>query len=172
MSAHYVICPICKKRFNRDRTECVEMGRRYAHLACAQTAEEKFTQEEKDKKALEEYIMQLFRTDFVNPAIQKQIKEYVEKNNFSYSGIRKALVYFYEVKHGDKTKAKGRISIVPYVYQDAFNYYYALWEAQQKNQDIQTKSLQRNVREIVIPPPKRQIKLKRIFSFLDNDKET
>lgn len=170
MAAHYVICPICKQKFNRDKTECVEMGnRRYAHTACVQIANEKLSQEDKDKKVLEEYIMELFGTDFVNPAIQKQIKEYTTKNKFTYSGIRKALVYFYEVKHGDKTKANGRISIVPYVYQDAFNYYYALWEAQQKNQDIKLKPPERNVREVVIPAPKRQIRLKRVFAFLDKE---
>ena len=172
MSAHYVICPICKQRFNRDKTECIEIGKRYAHVTCAQDAKERLSQEEKDKQELEEYIMKLFGTKYVEPIVQKQIRDYITKNNYLYSGIRKALIYFYEVKHGDKAKANRRISIVPYVYEDAYNYYYSLWEAQQKNQDIKIKPPEKTVREVIIPPPKRQIKLKRIFTFLDKDKET
>ena len=170
MSAHYVICPICKQRFNRDKTECVEIGKRYAHVSCAQDAKERLSQEEKDKQELEEYIMKLFGTKITVDC--SAMNYYITKNNYSYSGIRKALIYFYEVKHGDKTKANRRISIVPYVYEDAYNYYYSLWEAQQKNQDIKIKPPEKIVREVVIPPPKRQIKLKRIFTFLDKDKET
>ena len=35
-----------------------------------------------------------------------------------------------------KEKAQGGIGIVPFVYQNAFNYYYAIWEAQQKQEHI------------------------------------
>ena len=50
--AHYVVCPVCNKKFDRDRIEFVKEGRRYLHIECAQTAEERLSKEEKDKRAL------------------------------------------------------------------------------------------------------------------------
>lgn len=114
--------------------------------------------------------MNLFGTDFVEPRVQKQIKKYIEENKYTYSGIRKALVYHYEVKHGDLSKARGGIGIVEYVYQDAFNYYKNLWEIQQQNR-IKPPELFKPaaVKEITIPPPQRPIKKKHIFTFLDEE---
>ena len=83
--------------------------------------------------------------------INKQIKKYKEENGYSYSGILKSLVYFYDVKHNSKEKANNAISIVPYIYQDAYNYYYSLFLAQQATQD---KTLITKVKEIIIKPPK------------------
>ena len=83
----------------------------------------------------------------------------------------KALVYFYEIKGGDKSKANGGIGIVPYVYQNAYNYFYELWLAQQKNKDVQIELYQPRVKEIVIPRPERKIKKRPLFTFLDEEGE-
>ena len=42
--------------------------------------------------------MSLFKTDYIDAKIRKQIKQYREEYNYTYSGIRKALVYFFEIK--------------------------------------------------------------------------
>ena len=57
--------------------------------------DEKKLQENKDREELYDYIMKLFNISFVDPKIQKQIKKYIEENNYTYSGIKKALVYFF-----------------------------------------------------------------------------
>lgn len=48
------------------------------------------------------------------------------KNNKIYSpkGIRYALYYYYEIKHGDVAKANGGIGIVPFIYEDSKKYWY------------------------------------------------
>ena len=143
--------------------------RRYAHLACSQTEEEKLDQEEKDRKDLEEYIMQLFDETFVNARIRKQIKTYKEEYNYSYSGILKALKYFYEVKKNSIEKANGGIGIVPFVYKDAFNYYYSLWLAQQRNENKKIELYIPKVNEIRISRPVARLKRKKRFSFLDEE---
>ena len=170
--AHPVICVYCKKRFDRDKIECVQVSaKRYAHKECSMSENEKRTQEEKDKQELEEYIMKLFKTSYVEPRVQKQIKQYREEYNYTYSGIRKALVYFFEVKGNSVEKANGGIGIVPYVYQNAYNYYLALWQAQQKNQDKVLNDYVPRVKEIVIPRPQRKVKKRELFTFLDEEKE-
>ena len=57
--------------------------------------------------------MKLFNSDYVYAKIQKQIKDYVTNYNYTYSGIHKALVYYYEVKGNvfDEGKAQGGIGI-------------------------------------------------------------
>lgn len=170
--AHYVVCPICGKRFDRDKAEVVPYGaRRYAHKECSERKEAvEFTQEQKDKKALEEYIMKLFNTDHVEPIVQKQIKKYITENKYTYSGILKALIYFYEIKKGDISKANGRISIVEYIYSDAKRYYYSIWEAQQQNKVKKIEDFQKPKDiEIVIPPPQRVRKRSKLFRFLEEE---
>lgn len=165
MAAHYVVCPICGKKFNRDNEDCVKYGaRRYAHQVCM----EQIPQEQKDKQELEEYIKQLFGTEFVEARVQKQIKKYIEENKFTYSGIKKALVYFFEIKHGDVNKARGSIGIVEYIYREAYSYYHKLWEAQQINKGKDVSGYYK-VREIKIKPPKRELLTKKRFTFLDEE---
>ena len=126
--------------------------------------------EDLDKMKLEQYINKLFHTDYVDPLIQKQIKNYIKEYNFTYSGILKSLVYFYEVKQNPVEKSNDGIGIVPWVYKQAFNYYYAIWLAQQKNTDKTVENYIPKETEIIIPRPKPKPHKKHLFSFLD-DKE-
>ena len=126
--------------------------------------------EDLDKMKLEQYINKLFHTDYVDPSIQKQIKNYIKEYNFTYSGILKSLVYFYEVKQNPVEKSNDGIGIVPWVYKQAFNYYYAIWQAQQKNTDKTVENYIPKETEIIIPRPKPKPHKKHLFSFLD-DKE-
>ena len=214
--SHFVLCPYCKQKFDRDKEEYVLIGaRRYAHAACmlreaekdptyvkkeiidpldnvtcaycqkpmskkdedcvmigngkyvhkaCQALEEK--REKTDKEQLEDYIKDLFGTTYIDPRVRAQIKKYVEEFNYTYSGIRKALIYHYEIKGGDKSKANGGIGIVPYVYEAAYNYHYQLWLAQQKNKDVEVELYTPKVKEIVIPRPERKVKKRPLFTFL------
>ena len=81
----------------------------------------------------------------------------------------KALIYHYEIKGGDIDKANGALGIVPYVYQKAYNYYYSLWEAQQKNKEKIIEYYVPKVKEIIIPAPERKVKKRKNFSFLDEE---
>ena len=47
----------------------------------------------------------------------------------------KALIYFYEVKGNSVEKANGGIGIIPWIYKDAYNYYYDLWMIKQRNKN-------------------------------------
>lgn len=168
--AHMVTCVYCKQRFDRDKIPSIQVStRRYAHKDCNEGIEDKVKQEQKDREELEKYIIELFKISYVDAKIQKQIKKYVEENHYTYSGILKSLKYFYEIKGNDIEKANGGIGIVPYVYQNAFNYYYSLWQAQQRNEDKNIEEYVPVVKEIVIPVPQRNLKKRKLFSFLDEE---
>lgn len=164
-----VICAYCKKSMSKKDENCVMIGNnKYVHKACQELENQR---EKTDREKLEEYIKELFQISYIEPRIKAQIKKYVEEYNYTYSGMQKALYYYYEIKGGDKSKANGGIGIVPYVYQNAYNYFYELWLAQQKNKDVRIELYQPRVKEIVIPRPERKIKKRPLFTFLDEEGE-
>ena len=171
MAKHLVKCSICGKTFDANIEPFVKTckDRRYAHKECFDNESLKKTQEDIDKENLEQYILKLLNLDYIDARVRKQIKTYVEEYNYTYSGIHKALVYFYEIKKNSIEKSNGGIGIVPYTYRDAFNYYYSLWEAQQKNEAKEIEQYKPEVIEISISRPERPIKKKKRFNFLDEE---
>lgn len=170
--AHRVKCVYCGKIFDRDKVACVQVSnRRYAHKECSEGEMQRLSKEELDKQKLEEYIVKLLGADYVTARVHKQINQYVKEYQFTYSGIHKALVYFYEVQKHSTDKANGGIGIVPYVYKDAYNYYYSLWLAQQKNENKDVQSFVAQERVVRIPNPERKVKKRKLFSFLDEEEE-
>lgn len=169
---HKVKCIYCGVTFDRDKLPFIQVSqRRYAHQECSLSEDQKKDKEEQDKIELEEYIKKLLKVDYIDARVRKQIKQYREEYNYTYTGIHKALVYFYEVKGNSTEKANGGIGIVPYVYQNAYNYYLAIWQAKQKNQDKVLHDYIPQVKEIRIPRPQRKIKKRELFTFLDDEKE-
>ena len=170
--AHIVKCSVCGKQFDRDKIQAVKSGaRRYAHYSCKPDGEKvDLPQVDEDLLKLINYAEQLLGKDYNAARVKKQIKDFKEEYNYSYSGMLKSLVYFYEIKGNSKEKANGGIGIVPFIYNDAYNYYLALFNANQANQNIDVVQYTSKVKEITIKPPKVEIK-KHFFEFLEDDNE-
>ena len=170
--AHPVKCYYCQSTFDRDKEPFMQIpdkARRYAHKECFLKATAVQRADEENKQKLEDYIKNLFDYKVLPDHIHRQIRRYISENNYTYSGILKALKYFYEIKNGSKEKAFGRIGIVPYVYNDAHNYYLAIWQAKQKNAEVKIEEYVRPVKEVHIPIPQREPMQKRkaVFVFLE-----
>ena len=167
-----VECALCHTKFDKSKEAFIEMAnKKVCHKRCYDNAQNAEPVEE-DK--LNRYIMELYDMDYVYPRIQKQIQKYKKDYGYSYSGIRKALTYYYDIKKNnlDKEKFGDSIGIVPYIYDQAFRYYYSIWEAQQKNQDIfdspdEIKKYIPRIFEVHIPIPQRMEKKRKLFTFLD-----
>lgn len=167
---HKVKCKYCGKIFDRDKVPFKQVSaQRYAHYECAVAAENSKKQEDIDKEELENYIKKLLNEDFISPRVRKQINSFIEQYNYTYSGMRKALIYFYEVKGNDKSKANGGIGIIPYCYKQAYDYYYSLWLAKQKNEDKDITTYVPQTKVVRIPVPQRKIRKRKLFTFLDDD---
>lgn len=163
--ARPVKCLFCGEQFDRDKTDFVQIKNRYAHEECFKKVEEAKSEEEKSLKELEEYIMKIFNETFVNARIRQQIRRMREQYNYSYTGILKSLIYFFEVRKNSIEKANGGIGIVPYVYEDAKKYYYNLYMAQKKNEDKVVSEFVIKGKEIRIKPPKRKPKERKLFNL-------
>lgn len=131
-----VKCPKCGQSFYRDQEPFVFYKNRYWHESCYQQSQQEQQEKDKDLENLNTYICQLLNIEFVSPRIQRQIKSFVTEYNFTYTGIQKTLEYFFEIKKNSLAKSNGGIGIVPYVYNEARDYYEQIFRAQQINQQI------------------------------------
>ena len=99
--------------------------------------------------------------DHTNPTklTNKQIKDFLAEG-YTASGILKTLIYGYEIKHNDISKAMGGIGIVPYVYKQALDYYYNLYLAEMANVDKDIDEYRPKEIFISIDLPKKEKELK------------
>ena len=166
--AHNVICVYCKEKFDRDKEPSVQVSpRRYAHPECAKDKYVEKTQEEKDYEELENYIKKLFNEDYVNARIKKQIKEMRAEYNYTYSGMLKTLIWWYEIKGNTLERANVGIGIIPFIYKDACDYYYALYLANIVNEEYVNYKTPK--KEIHINSPRVEQKERKFFKLLEEE---
>ena len=173
--SHYVKCPICNETFDRDKIEFVKISsRRYAHLTCYQKKEGTLSEEDNARLKIYEYTQNLFKSNFNKMRIDNQLNRIMKEHpTYSYSGILKSLIYWYEVRHGDVEKSHYGLGIIPYIYEQAYQYYYAIWKAQQNNEDKKIEDyIPSKVTVVKIVTPKRVPFIKeRHFNILTEEGE-
>lgn len=161
MSAHLVKCKYCGMQFDANKEVTVKVSNtRYAHKECADKYASSISAEEQAYNELEKYIKKILKIDTINAKIKKQIRDYRQEYNYSYSGMMKTLHWWYEIKGHTTELAQNGIGIIPYVYDDALKYYYGIFIANQINKE--KGSFEPKVEVIEITPPttkKEQIKL-------------
>lgn len=114
-----------------------------------------------DMELLKDYIHKLLGDKARWSVITRQIDTF-QKQNMTLTGMMKALNYFYEIKHNPIDKANGTIGIIPYCYADAYKYYYAIYLAQKKNEEVQISS---DIKVIKIKLPTQKGTLYKLFDI-------
>ena len=161
-------CFWCHKALFPNQPDVISMPQlkgRYVHKQCAEE------HPKDDKEELTIYLIKLFKLkdDYILPKFMKQISQYEKEYNFTYSGMLKALKYWYEVKQHPVDTERG-VGIIPYIYKNAYDYYYALWIADQQNQQIADfKSYIPKDIEVTIKSPQRILPKRKLFTFLDQE---
>jgi hypothetical protein len=129
--AHYVTCRVCKEKFDARPEEkgiawIMPSKNFYYHLKCYNDFKNKaaLTSEDGDWVGLiYDYLARDLKVDYNYYMCEKQRESFVKKNKFTNKGIFFALKYFYEVKHGDWSRGGGGIGIIPFIYEEACNYW-------------------------------------------------
>lgn len=124
-------CPICEKPVDKQLPHQKHGSRYYHEENCFTIFQarklQKANEAKSDRTVLFEYLCELYETKSLNfPGIAKQIAQYKEEYNFTEKGIEMALRYFYEIQENPVVEQHKGISIVPYIYEDARNYYASL----------------------------------------------
>lgn len=145
LMARLVKCPHCKEEDNKDGM--IKKGRRYWHEECLEEhlieIEENKTEEdiikERDKqerKELIDFILELFDIEKPTGLILKQIKNLHEEYGYRYKAIALTLDYFFNIQNHSTENARG-IGIVPYVYDEASDFYKNLKRIEKQHKDIE-----------------------------------
>jgi hypothetical protein len=164
--AHQVKCVFCGEMFDRENPsiEYIKMGtRRYAHKNCASNNQQ--GQTNLDLLMLLKYCQELFGDNYSELNIKKQADKLVKNNKYTYSGILKSLVWFYDIKGNQINEEYGSsLGIIPYIYNDSYQYYYSIYLANEKNKTKDLKELQ-TLEVVTITPPKQKEVKKRFFNL-------
>lgn len=166
-----VKCPICGQYFSRSEVPFIHLKNRYYHQSCYEAQENAKSEEEKEKEKLIEYIKKLFDIKTPTLKINTQIKNYIENKNYSYEGIRKALIYWFEIKGNSIEKANGGIGIVPYCYEQALAYWKTVNEIREYNEQAQKTQVAIETRVVHITSPERKPMriIRNLFAFLEEE---
>ena len=160
-TGHQTKCPVCGKYFYRSETPFVEYKKRYYHKECYSVLKA----EAKEEEALHEFIKDLFGVDFVSARIKKQINDMVANYGYKHSGILGTLKYWYEIKHNSLVKSNGGIGIVPFIYDQAKDYYERLYQAKIANLDIKQEDIEIKTTVVKIKKPISVFNSNRLIDF-------
>ena len=85
-----------------------------------------------------------------------QIKKYMKEYGYSYEGIEYCVRYFFIIKENSIDKAQGGIGIVPYIYEDAKQYYLSQQAIEQKAEKLDNilNLITHKTIQIKLPKPK------------------
>lgn len=168
---HPVICIYCRETFDRDKEPFAQVSaRRYAHKKCYDTIQKTKSKIERDYEELENYIKVLFGIEQLTNTIIRQIKKYREEYHYSYTGILKTLKWWYEIKKKNIEDGNWGISIVPYIYNEALEYYKGRFFADENNKKIDLEHYQPKIEIVTIPSPQIQSQPPQLFSLLEERK--
>lgn len=164
---HRCKCKYCGEMFDRDKLPFIQVEtRRYAHEECYNEHMANRTEEQAAEDEFYEYIKSIYGKNYNYVVINKQVQHYIKDYGYTWNGILKSLKWFYDVKHHKKDPSHN-ISIVPYIYEQAKNYYYSLWAAQEANKEKDLSDITNKTVEIVVQPQKIVNKKSRMFSMED-----
>lgn len=137
--AQEVICQYCRNKVTKDAIEKVD--NKNFHKKCASLYS--------DKKELVETICRIFKFKAPGPKNNAYISKFFNEG-MTYQGMTKTLVYFYEIKKNTIDKSNGGIGIIPYVYEEARNYYMKQLELQKQNEQI-LENIKRGLEHLEVP---------------------
>lgn len=130
-----VNCFYCKEAVDRDCT--VRFEDKNFHEECLK--------EYQDKREIYKYVARLFKFKSETrpgPLIISQLKTFKEKYpHYTYQGILNALIYFFDIKKNSTAKSKESIGIVPYVYDEAQEYFRRLENKKEEIAEVIEKQL-------------------------------
>lgn len=159
-------CSQAIKPSDTDVMELPNMFGRYAHIKCAKE------HPADDREKFKVYIIQLYkmRNDKSWPGYLQRADKIAKDYNFTYSGMTKALEYFHKIKGNpiDPTK-EPTPGIIPYVYNQAYNYYYNLWLAAEANKSKNLNDYIPKDIVVIIKSPQKQEYKRKLFTFLDEE---
>lgn len=115
-----VKCVYCDKIFDKDKEPWKQVGTRYAHEACYNA--HWTPDDEWPNRMYTEIISKVFGPGYDFKKMERQRAKF-NKEGLSNKEIYMSLYYFYIVQNHSTARSNGGIGIVPYVVDDAIDYF-------------------------------------------------
>ena len=163
---HKVKCFICNEYFDRDTVPNIKIGRRYAHKTCQESENPTKVKDMQDREQFFKCIKNIYGEKYNYQLINKQATDYIAIYNYTWNGMTKSLEWFYNIQHGSIEDSNGGIGIIPFIYEEAKEYYKNLYIAQKKNKEIK---LLRPVVEIKVQSPRGWRRPPQMFDWEDDE---
>jgi hypothetical protein len=118
MSNDYYKCAVCGGQIDKSLADiiAVKSGRRYIHNDCYEHKDEI----EQQLNDIHEYC-QTHMDNYNKKLVSSQIGKYI--NDYTPQEMLQILKYFFSVKNNANSGGNGGIGIIPYVADEALNYY-------------------------------------------------
>lgn len=148
-------CFYCDRMFDITKEEyCMVSQRRYAHKGCYDT----YHTEDDDKiEDIYTFLREEVHITCDRAQCERQRKNFITKLGYTNEGILNALKYFYKVKKQSPEKSGNRIGIVPYVYNEAKEYYANIERKQKQLTKVAQSQMKKKPRTIVINVPEKPV---------------
>lgn len=111
--------------------------------------------------AMYRYIKEKFHKEMDFQKVKDQLSKMLNKHEnegWTLQNMYKAFKYFYEVKHGDYSKSKDGVGILPFIYDDAMKYYAML---DKKQKEIEASISKEKPKETMLIVPRMEKERKR-----------
>lgn len=139
-----------KQKETRQKKLAERKSKTTVRVKMQEELKEGLTEEEyQEKRKLFNKIREIQGTEKVTAKTYKLIDDYVKKYGFTYSGMEQALKYFYEIENN--TFSEDCVGIIPYIYDNAKEYFESIIQAAEKNAN---SNIQQITRVIKITPYK------------------
>ena len=151
--AHIVHCRVCKRAIDIDSSHDWMMAATnwYYHPNCykdwiARKGERSVVVEREEQEwydLLKDYLWRDLKMPGINwSKISSQWRNYLASKKYTAKGIYFAVIYFYEIQHGNVELAKGGIGIVNNIYNDSAQYWANLESKRKGTLENITKQIQ------------------------------
>jgi len=129
------VCPLCKVYISVKEEGKTYKGKKY-HLPCFEKILDDMEQGEDQRGELDKYICKLFGIKKITPLISEQISNFVKIDGYSINGIKATLYYFFELGEREVGESVRGIGIVPYVYEEAKEFFSTIGKAKEVNKNF------------------------------------
>jgi len=128
-------CPFCKTYMGTKEDGKTYKGKKY-HVKCFEKMLDDMESGDDELTKLNQYVCKLFGIKTLTPLMSEQISTFTKTNGYTASGIRATLYYFFELEERElKEDVKG-IGIVPFVYDEAREFFKEMARIKEKNKDF------------------------------------
>lgn len=141
---NYKVCPKCHDKIDINTEEYRLVGKRYLHLKCfneLQNSDDKYID------MMYRFLKNEVGLNYNYVQCEKQRNSYNNKG-LSNETIYKTLVYIYKIRKVNPSRAEGRIGLVPFMYEEATQYFNNLEKqrkvvdrAYEKQKKVETKKM-------------------------------